>query len=363
MKGSILAHGPKSWRIVVDAPRQPGGRRRQITRVHHGTRKSAEYALAALVVEVQAYPSGPDLKVGEMLRQWLELAELTPASKATSRSFIDAYLIPHLGELRCSELTIHAIDRTYRELLARGGRGDKPLKPSTVHRAHGILTRACSQAVKWGMMANNPAREATPPRQQRAKHRAPAADDVRAVIDQARASDPETATFLALAAATGARRGELCGLRWSDLDAETLHVRRSVSVVGRDVHIKSTKTGRERSVHLGPATLALLEQHRAGSPYTGPADYVFASPDRGPWLPSTVTHRLVRFRKAAGVKFRLHDLRHYAATTAIDAGIPITAVAARLGHARPSTTTDMYGTPSTEEDRRAGAVLDGILEG
>lgn len=363
MSGSIRAHGRGAWRLTVDAPKGTG-KRRQITRIYRGTKRDAQTALAALVLEAQAMPAATGDTVASMLRTWLELADLTPASRATSKNYIDTYLVPRLGGIEVARLTPLAIDRAYRELSARGGRGGKPLSPATVRRAHGILTRACGQAVKWGLFASNPARDASPPGSVRPQHRAPSTDDVRAVIEAARAVDVQMATYLALAAATGARRGELCGLRWdTDVEGDTLWIRRSVSVVGATVHIKSTKTGRERPVGIGPATQALIEAHRQYVIGQGrkPTGYMFESPDGGPWLPSTVTHRLVKLRKQVGVNFRLHDLRHYAASTAIDAGIPVTAVSARLGHARTSTTVDMYGSPSTAEDRRAAELLDRIL--
>ena len=125
-----------------------------------------------------------------------------------------------LGEVQLRELDRHILERTYARLLASGGRSGRPLSTKTVQYCHGVLRRALEDAVLDGLLETNPARIARPPR------RAPDDDefdddlqvwtgaqavDVLAFVDD----DPLQALWH-LALGTGARRGELLGLRWVD---------------------------------------------------------------------------------------------------------------------------------------------------
>src|SRR5207248_5999057 len=94
------------------------------------------------------------------------------------------------------------------------------LSPARVLKVHSILRAALRQAVRWQMITDNPATHASPPRPVRPPVQAPTPDDVARLLAAAQAEDPEFALYLRLAAVTGARRGELCALRWDDIDLE-----------------------------------------------------------------------------------------------------------------------------------------------
>ncbi len=177
-----------------------------------------------------------------------------------------------------------------------------------------------------------------------------------------------------LAALTGMRRGELCALRWSDVDLDlgVLEVSRSVVVVPGGVAEKTTKTDRSRRVALDEVGVALLEAHRvrveawardAGADLADGA-YVF-SPDvdgSKSYRPDNVTSFFMRVRDELGFKsVRLHDLRHFTATQLIGAGVDVRTVAGRLGHSDPSLTLRVYSHVIEERDRAAAAVIGRVL--
>ena len=89
-----------------------------------------------------------------------------------------------------------------------------------MRRIHGVLRRALAQGVKWGKLASNPAVNASPPRVPAPELSPPAPAEVARLFELAAAEDPPLAVLLALAASTGARRGELVALRWSDVDLD-----------------------------------------------------------------------------------------------------------------------------------------------
>jgi integrase len=177
-----------------------------------------------------------------------------------------------------------------------------------------------------------------------------------------------------LAALTGMRRGELCALRWSDVDVDTgtINVTRSVVVVPNGVAEKTTKTGRGRIVALDPVGVALLSRHRtlterwvreAGTQQSSDA-FVFSPFVEGitPFRPDNVTSFFIRVRNEVGAPtVRLHDLRHFTATQLIGAGVDVRTVAGRLGHSDPSVTLRVYSHALEERDRAAAAIMGGIL--
>ena len=152
-------------------------------------------------------------------------ASLAPTTRADWQCVIDNQLIPALGDTPLWQLTARDCDALYTALRAAG------LGPSRVRCAHVVLHRAVAQAVRWGWLARNPVSDATRPDVPRSTIRPPGAADVRALIAHAAAHDPTMACWLWVATATGARRGEICGLRWSDIDFDQRSVRIERSVV------------------------------------------------------------------------------------------------------------------------------------
>jgi integrase len=284
------------------------------------------------------------------------------------------YLKPYLGHLPVAKLTTADIDDFYGHLLRAGGRSDQPLAPGTVARVHGVLHRALGQAMRWEWIWLNPATNASPPRVPPAEIRPPRPDQVAALLDALRHSDPPLFCFLRLAASTGARRSQLLALRWGDIDWERAAISFTRALV-QGIHgpeLRWTKTHRTYRVELDRETLKVLLAHRSASETNARQAarqitdnaFVFGSrPDGGePWLPNWLTKRFVSARRAAGLPhFRLHDLRHFMATEMLGAGVPIATVSQRLSHARASTTLNVYAHAVPGGDRGAAETLAEIL--
>jgi integrase len=253
------------------------------------------------------------------------------------------------------------------ETAARSRQGQWPASTACFHRA-------LSQAVRWDWIWLNPASNATPPRVAPAEIRPPTPDQVTALLQWARREDPALYCFLRVAVSTGARRSQLLALRWGDVDAERSALAFSRALVeGPDgPELRSTKTRRTYRVELDPETLEVLMAHRSsakararrvGADLAANA-FVFSSRPDGakPWLPNWVTKRFIAARNTAGLAhFRLHDLRHFMATEMLVAGVPIATVSQRLGHARASTTLNVYAHSVPGGDRKAAETLAAIL--
>jgi integrase len=245
----------------------------------------------------------------------------------------------------------------------------------TIRNNHAIISAALSQAVRWGWLRDNVGKLARPPRVSQRQIKAPSVEVVREIVEAAEERDPRLAPLLFLGALTGMRRGELCGLRWSDVDLDrgALNVTRSVVVDFRGLAEKSTKTELGRLVALDDVGVALLTRHRAqvddwarqAEVSVGPDAYVFSPYVNGckPFRPDNVTGFFSRVRDSLGHKdVRLHDLRHFTATQLIGAGVDVRTVAGRLGHRDASVTLRVYSHVLEDRDRAAAAMLGRLFE-
>ena len=168
----------------------------------------------------------------------------------------------------------------------------------------------------------------------------------------------------------------MCGIQWEDIDFDTepvvVTIRRGVVDVEGELIVKGTKTHAQRKIGLDPDTAALLRSQwttavelglAAGIPPTQD-DFVFQreSGSAEPLPPDRISQAWRRLCQEAGVKARLHDLRHLQASMLLDAGEAVTTVAARLGHRDTSTTLKVYGHLMPGADERAAGIVGSALQ-
>ncbi len=383
MRGHLEQRGKNVWRAKIYLGRDEAtGRKRYLTRTIRGPKRHAEEVVAQLIVE--AGLGGhvvTEATVKDLAIRWLATAEptLSPTTIREYRRLVAKVILPALGRVKLRSLRTTQIDAFYSEIHARGGARGRPLSAQSVHHVHALLRRILNQGVRWGWLSANPATNASPPRPRRQEIHPPGPAQVLGLIAAAqRRRDPDLAVFLRLAALTGARRGELCGLRWSDVDfvASTLTIARSVAGERNDqLVVKSTKGGGAgRRIALTSSTITALATHRnrcdARATATGASlpdgAYIFSDEVDGsrPWRPNRATLAFVRLRNKEGLPgVRLHDLRHAAATQMLAKGVPLRTVAGRLGHTTPSTTLNVYAAWLTQSDQEAADVLEQLFAG
>lgn len=379
MKGSIRQRSEGTWELRVFLGRDPvTGLKRYTSRTVIGGKRDAQRALAAMINQAPDAAPTKAMTVGDVLERWFDHARdgLSPSTQGVTRMIIDKHLGPHLGSVPLSSLTPARIDAAYRALGRRGGRGGKPLAPGTVRRAHNVLHRAMVQAVRWGWLPSNPVSLSSPPRLPKPDIQPPEAEDVMRLFAVAHETNPAFATYLQVAAATGARRGELVALRWSDLDldAGVIRIRRGI-VNGPDgLTEKDTKTHAARRIAIDAGTAGVLSRHRAAAERLAAASgttisgrcFVFSDSADGlqSWNPAYITQAFARLAKRAGVPdVRLHDLRHFVATRLLASGVDVRTVAGRLGHRNPNVTLNVYAHFLPEADRDAADFLGRLLAG
>lgn len=353
--------------VRVYAGRDPAtGEKRQISRVVVGS-KAAAKRLERLLLEEAAEAKALSTRgsVGHLMEAWLQgmdrmvrAGHRSPRTVQVYRGYVRKRVLPALGAVPLEELTARHLDAFYAALE------DDGLSPATIRQVHAIMSAALKQARKWGWVPSNRAEDASPPGLGTRVSAAPTPEQVRALLAKAEESNPELAALLFLAATTGARRGELCGLRWSavDLDGRALLIDRAVVDLSTEgLSEKGTKTNRARRIALDGASLAVLhrqwDRRVAAAQEAGAAlaadPYVFSQAVDGsaPYRPNRVTQAFRKLRDDLGLGVSMHGLRHFMATQAIRAGTDIRTVSGRLGHAQTSTTLNVYAHLVESSDR------------
>ncbi|WP_063780898.1 site-specific integrase [Nonomuraea sp. SBT364] len=318
------------------------------------------------------------ITVAEYLAEWIEghAVEIKPHTLKGYRDMIRLYITPRIGTVRLQALRPSAITKFYRDLLTSGGRKNSPLAPNTVKHVHTVLRKALTDAVLVDeLLPNNPAERAKLPRVSSTEPGmvwTPA--QLRAFLQTAR--DHRLFAFFHLAAYTGARRGELLNLRWTDVDLDKpqIHITGTAAVLDRQRIEGTTKSGRSRVVSLDAGTVKVLKAHRAqqdeerlklGESWKGGHAYVFTTGWGDPIFPDTPSSlmpKLIATHNKQNPRTplphaRLHDLRHIHATTLLMAGTPVHVVAARLGHADPAITLRVYAHVIHEQAATAADIF------
>ena len=269
MSGSIIRRGKRSWRCKFEIGRGADGRRQTRYLTVRGTRKDAEKAMidALKAASDGTFVDASKLTVGEYLEKWLtDYAATAVAAKTFERyaEIVRIHLVPGLGAIALKNLKPLDIQSYYARALASGRIKGGALSPRTVHHHHVILSQALARAVKWRLLAINPAEAVDPPRVHQQEIEVLDDDELATLLRSAQ--DTRSYPAILLAATTGMRRGEVLGLRWRDLDLDgaKLTVAVSLEETKSGLRVKAPKTrSSKRTITLPAVTVEALRRHRA----------------------------------------------------------------------------------------------------
>ena len=287
------------------------------------------------------------MTVSEFLDRWLTdyaKPKVSPKTYERYQEMIDGHISPALGSYLLPKLAPLQIQAFYSRALAKGRKDGKGgLSAQSVVHFHRLLHKAFAQAVKWQLLARNPIQAVEPPRAERQEMRALDEDETASLLSLL--SESRLYMPVMLAVTTGLRRGEILGLRWSNIDLATgtITVVQSLEQTKEGLRFKSPKTHRSRrSIVLPAITVEALRSHRAKQAKErlalGPAyddqDLVCPRPGGAPWPPDVFSTAFAAVVRRSRMKpFRFHDLRHSHASQLLKAGVHPKIVSERLGHA------------------------------
>ena len=261
-------------------------------------------------------------------------------------------IIPFLGSCKLSKITPDMLDTMYQK-LRKGSKG-KELSYSSMYDYYKIINAMYNQAIKWEFVDKNPNLKANKPKKNTIEHKYYDLEQVQKLLSCLENENIKYKALIILALDTGARRGEIAALKWSDIDFEnkTLKIDNSLKVVRGVVDEKKPKTNSSnRVIMLCEATIEVMREYKKwqddyiksmGRKWKG-SDRIFTAENGEHMNPSTCYKIFTKIIKKYDLKpIRFHDLRHTNASLLISQGVSLKAVSERLGHASINITSNIY---------------------
>ncbi len=297
---------------------------------------------------------------GEWLDEWLVMKDrdgTRPRTVQEYRALVNNHVRPALGKVALDKLSPTMV----RRLLAE--KTDDGLSAGTVRHIHGVIRNALGDAEREELVHRNVARTVRPPALRRPERRSLTVAEAKRLLKQLEGHPMEA--FYITALTVGLRRGELLGLRWSDIDlaAGVLTVRQTVQRVGGRLEFTEPKTDRSRrTVPVPGQAIDVLRRHHrrqaavrlaAGERWQ---DYglVFTTRLGTPVEPDNLDRSWYKIRAAADLDWlRIHDLRHACATFLLASGASPRTVMKVLGHSQIGLTMNTYAHVLPEIERSA----------
>lgn len=375
-EGGVRRRGDGRWEATIELGFRDGKRRRKFV-----TGRTKAEALEALRSEQHRLanglpPTDARRRVADFLSWWADTVlpdTVSAGSEATYRRLLDLYVVPAVGHLKLATLAPAHVTEMMRamatgELSATG----RPLSPQTQSAARKVLGRALRRAEQEGLVIRNAAMLADGPRVPRHEGRSLTRNEARALL--VAIEQDRLAPAFGLQLALGLRRGEVLGLRWSDVDLDgasaVIHVRRQLQRrPGKGVVLGELKTAHSRRDITLPTPMAsalrrwrttqATERLSVGASWQGGGDdLVFTTPVGTPVDPDNYRHRLSALTRSAGLgHWRTHELRHSAGSLLFDAGVPMKLISELLGHSSERVTSEVYVHTEAAHRARVAAAM------
>ena len=373
-EGNIRKRKDGRWEGRYTAGRDPETGKAIIKNVLGKTQAEVKEKLKKAIEENVGidYGRAKTYTVGTWLEVWMEnyaKIKLRPSTYLTYHGYIENHIKPQLGKIPLNDLTTLHLQQFYKKLLAEGRveriesqKQPKGLSAKTVRNIHQIISSALKLAVEQRLIARNPADGCALPKAERKEMQTLPVEQLTSFLREAKDSGVYELYYLDLA--TGLRRGELLGLKWTDIDLDrgVLKIQRAISRQNGKVVEAPLKT--KNAYRTLPLSADAIDVLKAQKNKVGSSEWVFPSPTGGPMSPDSVLHMLQRVLKRAGLpRIRFHDLRHTFATLALQNGVDIKTVSGMLGHFSAGFTLDTYAHVTTSAKREAAKTMGNILSG
>jgi len=297
--------------------------------------------------------------VADLLEEWLSTTDLRPTTVRHYRALARVHVLPRMGKVRLERVTPERIQRLYASIPTSGVR----------EKVHRLLHRAFRLAVLWGWVLENPCDRVEPPRHRPKRRDLWTPEQLRRFLEGT--EDTRWGPLWHFLLASGCRIGEALGLAWGDVDWErgAVTVRHSLAHLrGRPILQEPKTPSGVRVIALPPWGLAALKRQRAlqarwrlraGARWCNAWGLVFTTKEGGPLAWRDVWRAMSTACKRLGLPHMSpHGLRHLHASLLLDAGIPLPAVAKRLGHANTHITAIVYAHALPGQDWEAAQAVE-----
>ncbi|MCH8911008.1 MAG: tyrosine-type recombinase/integrase [Chloroflexi bacterium] len=371
--GSLRQRGPNKFQLVYDLPSNNNGPRRQRYTTFSGSERAARSELRRLIADrdkgIYSGASGRET-VATFAERWLVDAvavRVRPQTRDWYARLYRKYVDPVIGGMKLT--SIGPEDITF--VLATAKRSG--LNGTSLRRVHTTAKNLFKTAVQWRLLSNNPVDGVAAPKISERQLVIPTTEQIHSTLDVLRTGRHYPAFMLSVH--SGARRGEIAGLRWSAVDFAANQIRIEGAIVpirgqGLTFSPPKTKSGL-RTISLDAEVMEVLRQHRMRQmryykQHQGAVKdlgWVFTTAIGSVIDPLTLTKAWRRAADLCGVAARLHDVRHFHIASLLRNGVPINVVQVRAGHSSPMVTLSIYGHVIPGEDEAAATLFSRVMAG
>lgn len=393
------SYTPKKWKCTISLGiNKATGKYDRLQFYVQGSKADARKVINAKISELENGVSidADKITFSVFMNEYIENRkannELSTATISNYENYINHWIKPFLGDCIVKDIRPLTVEKWHREARKAGASG------RTIQAAHKLAKMAFKKAVRDGLALSNPFDLVETPKAESKKRGYLEPSEVGRMLSIL-SSEEKTGfnTAIILGLATGARRGEVLGLTWENVDLQNGTIRivqslvqvdgaRKNGVSAKKIKAPKTESGK-RSISLDPFTLEWLTEWKRqqkdelkglkviqtqktpvccslyDSKFNGVA--VFAGGMLDPQTFSSQFHRFCSehgFYSTTGKVLCFHELRHTQATFLLSHGEDVISVSARMGHASPSITSDMYAHAMPERDKECAAVIGEIFE-
>ncbi len=368
-EGSIRKRANGKWEARYSDGRTPDGRQIQRS-VYGNTRKEVAEKLHEILYQKQigTYVPPQNILLKDWLIQWMSnyaAISVRPSTYISYEGYVHNHIIPVLGAIQLQQITPVLIQNFYNQRYESGrtdGKGG--LSAKTIRNLHNMLHQAFEQAKINGMILHNPTDNAVIPKQTKKEMRVLSVEEQNRLLQFIHLHRLGFAILFDLA--TGLRIGELCALKWSDVNfnKQTIKISRTLQRIKKSIGEKVSEGGNTailegnvktnsgfREIPIPDNVFSMLMQHKAIQEqekicYAGiyqDNGYIFAMPMGTCVEPHTMRDALNYLLAAAGIEHaNFHALRHTFATRAIENGVNVKTLSDILGHSQVQITMDLY---------------------
>ncbi len=375
-EGSIRKRKDGRWEGRYTVGHDPKTGKQIIKSVLGKTQGEVKEKLKKAIETTQQYDpaSSGDFTLSHWLQYWLDnygSVYLRSSSLTNYGGFLKNQIAHDpIGDKQLKELTNHDVQFFFNRMRNAGRVQRKEsekksagLSAKSVRNMYFFMSHALDRAVKEKLIPSNPTEDCILPRKEKTEMKTLPLDQLSKFFEEARRSGVFELYYTELS--TGLRRGELLGLKWSDVDFEnsTLDVHCQITRMDGKVQESPLKTKNAyRQIVVSPEVAQILKEKKERE--NGFSEYVFSSPSGGPISPDSVLKMLHRVLKRAGLKqVRFHDLRHTFATLALQNGVDVKTLSGLLGHYSAGFTLDTYGHITNAMKKDAANKVGGFLAG
>lgn len=383
VKGSVRprpnAENVLYYDLTLELGKDPvtGKRKRLYFKADTTDRQEAENQLMIKKVEyLQEEIVEPSKEtVEQYLLRYLENVRrnLSPATTRDYKGVIERYLIPEFGNIKLQELTRPKVQQVYNDWKVKSNKSENPLKATTIKHINRVFKTALNSAVEDGLIKENPTRRIKIGKDIEPNHLdVYTVEEIRELQKEVKGTDMELPVALLFDCVL--RRGELLGLRYSDINFE----RKEVTVQytwaeteGNRPVLKTCKTESSyRKMIVSDYTINLLKRQKSiylrnkmkyGEKFCS-SNRVICKENGEPFLPKSFTRKWARTLEKHGLRhIKLHGTRHSAISLLLSEGVPIHLVQQRAGHQDPKITLSVYSHVAKDTESVVAEKFNNVL--